>query len=501
MRPFSTIPLLCFAVFACDVEGEVPPLFGQGRGGAAPIAQRGGRGGAGIMFVMGGSQGGSGQGGSGGAAAGRAGNGGSAPTSCPPVCGPSFGSFFDETQIATLNVYIEGDDLETYTPSTWLDLLWTKWKHCPPWDNYVRSRMVYTSAAGSFELENVGIRLRGSRKQPVQGFKLDFQRLLGTAATGSARRRFGDVNRLNVLSIEEDDSHLIQCLAYKTLRKFGVQAPRCNHLKVYVNDQFYGLLENVEEADNGRFLRHHWGTNQGLLVEASPSESTCGFPDGKADLEYLGDTFTGAYTTAYKIERGTIADAEKSLIPMFKCGDPDSTPDDAAFKSCISQWLDVDQWLRLIAFESLAPELDTFIGYKRNFYMYFHPEPAAPHAGRFLIYPWDLDTAFQRSTCYPTSCDPFTSVASSIGARGKRPVLVTRLTTVFKAEYCALMKTFLEDVFDPSLVDEMALVMQDAIEGDPHVTVQDWQAEVTKIRNHIESRRASAMSQVDAACP
>ncbi|HET9956677.1 MAG TPA: CotH kinase family protein [Polyangiaceae bacterium] len=469
-------------------------------GGAGFGAQAGANGGT---LAFGGAAGssafaGASFGGGGSAGFAGAGSGGAAQV-CPPACGPSYEAFFNNNEVATLKVYIEGSDLAGHAASDWLALLKTKWKHCRPFDNYVRSRVVYEGSSGKFELSDVGIRLRGSREQPVRGFKLDFQKLLGTA-TGDARRRFADLNRVNILSIEDDDSHMVQCLAYKALRDFGVQAPRCNHLRVYVNDQFYGLLESVEEADHGRFLRHHWGTSEGLLVEASPSESDCGFSDGKANLEYEGDTSNTTYAAAYKAERGTQADMEKFLFPMFKCADKDTTPDDAQFKTCISEWLDVQEWLKVIAFESLTPELESFIGYKRNFYLYFHPDATSPRGGRFLVYPWDLDTAFQRQKCYPSNCDPFKSVSSFLGSRGIRPPLVTRLTTVFKTEYCTAMKAYLNDVFKTSLIDDMAKVVEPAMMGDPHASASVWQAEVSKLRSHIDSQKSAMGALITAAC-
>jgi hypothetical protein len=51
---------------------------------------------------------------------------------------------------------------------------------------------------------------------------------------------------------------------------------------------------------------------------------------------------------------------------MFKCGDAKTTPDDAAFKACIAEWIDVNEWLKLIAAESLMPALQSFLGAKRN---------------------------------------------------------------------------------------------------------------------------------------
>lgn len=431
--------------------------------------------------------------------------GGAAPAACPPVCGPSNEAFYDNDKLATLRVSIDPAYLEDqgYDSSTWLELLWAKWTHCPPFD-LVPVTMQYESpdGVGNVTLQEVGMRLRGSWERgsagaaTLQGFKLDFQTLLG-AASGAERRRFADINRLNILSLENDPSHMIQCLAYRTLARFGVPAPKCNHLKVYVNDQYYGLLENVEEVDHGRFLAHHFGTTEGLLIEASGG---CGHEDGDADLRYRGDTFSDYQDPpGYKIERGTEAEAEASLMPMLQCADPSQTPDDPTFEACIQEWLDVDEWLKVLAADSLMPNLEAFL-MLRNYYLYFRPDESAPHGGRFVLYEWDLDTTFQRATCYPSSCAPMTAVAGWYGPLHSRPALAKRLTAVFKPELCAFMQAFLTEVYDPSLVDQMASVIEPGMVDDPTDTPQAWQTEVEAIRSFIISHETDLQVQISAAC-
>ncbi|MGC4090439.1 MAG: CotH kinase family protein [Polyangiaceae bacterium] len=419
---------------------------------------------------------------------------------CPRYCGPTYQELFDNSKLATLRIQFAPATLPT--TGTWLDFLWTKWKHCPPFDNYVPVQMQYESpdAKGNVTLEQVGMRLRGSMKRDVnelQGFKLDFQALAGTPAA-EGKRRFGDLNRLNTNSIESDPSHMVQCLAYKALRDFGVPAPRCNHLKVFVNGAYYGLMEHVEQVDNRGFLRRNFGSSAGNLYAASPSGTECGWTDSLARLEYSGDTFTGAYTKAYQLVRATAADAEANLIPMLKCADATATPDDTAFKACIAEWLDVDEWLRQVAAESLLPSLEAFVGYQRNYFLYFKPDSTSPRGGRFLVWSWDLDTSFSYQKCSPSSCNLTTAVASTY--RSSRPKLVQRLTTVYKAEYCGALKSFLASVYLPSLVDDMATVIQPGIVSEPTVTESEWQTAVTQLRTYITQHSTEMQTAVATLC-
>jgi len=171
---------------------------------------------------------------------------------------------------------------------------------------------------------------------------------------------------------------------------------------------------------------------------------------------------------------------------------------DEDFTRCIQEWIEVDQWLRLIAAESLLPTLEDLVGARRNFYLYFQPEAAAPTVGSCGL-GWDYDTALGRQTCNPKNCDPFTAVSRAFeNPRYSRPKLVKRLTRVFKSRYCELMNTFLRDVYLPEKVDEMAevirpVMLEDSVltamaevfrpsnEGDP-VGADAWQAAVTEMR-------------------
>ncbi|HMA94230.1 MAG TPA: CotH kinase family protein, partial [Polyangiaceae bacterium] len=420
-----------------------------------------------------------------------------AKSQCAGNPGPSYDDFFDNQKLATLRITIDAADLGGKTA---MDVLWAKKSHCEPF-SYTKAKFDYESSdgAGDVSCANVGMRLRGSRgteSNQIQGFKLDLQ-VLDTTAT--VHRRFADLNRINVLSIEGDKSHMIQCLAYKAMRDFGIPAPRCNHLKVYLNDKYYGLVENVEQVNRG-YVRRHFGSNEGFLFAASPSMDTCGFKDSLAKLNYSGDSFS-SYTAQYLLDSATAADAEATLIPMLKCGDATQTPDEAKFKACIAEWIDVEEWLKVIAAESLMPELESWIGFYRNYYLYFNPDASAPHSGRFVAWVWDLDTAYQRNSCFPSSCDPFTSVDSLYGPRNARSKFVTRLTAAFKNQYCTQLKDFLSKVYSTSLVDDMARVIESGISGDASVSAAEWQAEVSTIRNYISKHKAEAQSTVNAACP
>jgi hypothetical protein len=430
---------------------------------------------------------------SGGGSAGQptgSGGAGSPVVGCPRACGPTYEQFFDEAKLATLRVKTAGAT-PTYSSAA----------HCPPF-TWTSAQMKYESpdGVGDITLEKVGFRFRGSRVQPVQGFKLDLQVLDTPGPEG--KRRFADLNRVNILSNEGDATHIIQCAGYKAMRDFGIPSPRCNLMKVYLNDKYYGLLQSVEQVNKG-YVRRHFGTNAGSLYGASPSMGDCaqgGFKDSAAKLQYSGDSFS-SYQTQYQLTHATAAEAEQNLIPMLKCADATQTPDEAAYKKCISEWIDVEEWLKVIAAESLMPELESFIGFYRNYYLYFKADPTAPHQGRFVVWPWDIDSSLNLAHCTPSDCNVTTSVSNLYGPRNARAPFVTRLTTAFKADYCTTMKSFMSTVFKPALVSGLAQVAEAGMMNDPTDSASEWQTAVSSLTSYMTTHATAAQTTITAACP
>jgi hypothetical protein len=516
---------------------------------------------------------------------------------CKIDCGPHYEDFFDTSKVASLHIQFASNiaapdkcnALCVDDPAmaqnccrprdpAWLHYLWTKWAHCPGGE-FVPAEVRYESpdGRGDVTMQNVGVRLRGSKSRganAIQGLKLDFDIAPDERDVNGGKRRFADLNRMNLLSIEgagvknKEATLMIQCAAYEMMRSWGVPAPRCNHLKVYVNGKLYGVMQNAEVVADGRYLQHGFEDGDGTLYEAS---SGCPpYRDSKGQLQYE-DTANGKFVWPYspvgapatappeqaaqsisaldaqyevieyedtpsgeggqggqggmEIPAEKPADmsrhewsvvshpaksahAEAELIPMLKCGDETTTPDEAEFKACIQEWLDLDEWLKTLAGESVMPTLESFM-VMRNYYLYFEPDEAAPHGGRFKLWSWDFDTVFNRQACYPSDCNPFTAVAGWY-VPNPRAKLALRLQSAFKAEYCEALNRFVTEVYTPDLIDRTEQVLEPAVDlikggyinnkGQPVVTPEEWHTAVDGVRQYIIERKAQVQGQIDAAC-
>lgn len=471
---------------------------GGSAGGSAGVSSAG----SGGALAGAGGTGGSAGAGSGGAAGAATGGGGAGMAmGCPRACGPTYDQFFDETKLATIRITLPPSETNNQDAAAYLKENRT---HCKPF-NYRRGTMEYEhpDGIGDVTLEDVGIRARGSRDQPTQGLKFDVQTFYTPGPEGN--RRFADLNRVNILSLENDPTHMLQCLGYRMMRDVGIPAPRCNFIKIYLNDEYYGLLENVEQVNKG-YVRRRFGNSSGSIFAGSPSQSEpeCGgFRDSRARFVYSNDSWS-SYADQYMLVKATEQEATSKLIPMIKCGDATQTPDDEAFRACISDWIDVQEWLRVIAAETIMPELESFIGYYRNIYLYFKPDPATPNGGKFVVWPWDIDSAFNKATCYPSctvsSQNVLTSVAGFYGPAGSRAPLVQRLTNVFREEYCAALTEFANVAMKPSTIDAWVAVMEPGMMNEPNHSAEEWQSAVMSLRTWVEQRAAAVPAMIQSAC-
>jgi len=107
------------------------------------------------------------------------------------------------------------------------------------------------------------------------------------------------------------------------------------------------------------------------------------------DLRDMGDDKEG-YRWNYLIKNNRATDEFDAVMTMAKTFGLSG----AALDERIEQVIDVDEWMRVFAFESLGGVGDTYNqGLAHNIMFYTRPED-----GRVLALPWDMDFAFYQST-------------------------------------------------------------------------------------------------------
>lgn len=178
-----------------------------------------------------------------------------------------------------------------------------------------------------------------------------------------------------------DPSFVREPLAYEIVRNY-MPAPRCNFIKVTVNNKFYGLYVNSESVSTN-FIKKHFGATNGHIVKCDPDNwkrvrSQSGCPKGEnASLVYLNDN-AGCYDAFYEVDDDY---AWKPLLNLIKI--LNKSPER------IEEVLDVDQTLWMLALNNVMVNLDSYNGsLSHNYYLWFDTTGVA-HP---II--WDLNMCF-----------------------------------------------------------------------------------------------------------
>ena len=224
-------------------------------------------------------------------------------------------------------------------------------------------------------IDSVGFRLRGntSRYSKKKSFKVSFN-------TFTEGGKYYGVEKLNLNGEHNDPSVMRSKLMWDILRKWEIPAPRANHVRVYINANYYGLYLNVEHIDE-EFALSRFGNKDGNLYK-------CLYP---ADLAYLG-----ADPDSYKLMSG-----DRPVYELMTNTEEDDYSDLAAFISVLENSPDerlicdlealfnTYDYLKIMAADIFCGDWDGYIYNKNNFYLYHNTE-----TGKMEYIPYDVDNTF-----------------------------------------------------------------------------------------------------------
>jgi spore coat protein CotH len=274
---------------------------------------------------------------------------------------PENGELYIDTTVPRIDITVHPDTL------AWLY----------EWDN-LESDIEYTAA---FVYDNgqvrdsiypVGFRLRGntSRYSQKKSFKVSFNRFT------SGGKYYG-VEKLNLNGEHNDPSVIRAKVCWDMLRKMEIPAPRANHVRVYINGDYYGLYINVEHIDE-EFIKTRFTYNDGNLYK-------CLYP---ANLNYLGSD-----PDLYKLESG-----DRRVYELKINEETDDYSDLAGFIDILNNTsnnnlvCELDEvfntydYLKVIAVDILTGNWDGYIYNQNNFYLYHNTS-----SGKMEYIPYDLD--------------------------------------------------------------------------------------------------------------
>jgi spore coat protein CotH len=276
-------------------------------------------------------------------------------------------------------------------------------------------------------IENVGFRLRGntSRQSAKKSFKIDF--------THFGSKKFHGVSDLNLNGEHNDPSIMRAKLTWNIMRMAGIEGPRSNHVRLYINNEYRGLYLNVEHIDDD-YLEKRNKDPKGQLFK-------CNYG---ADFVYLGPNPAFYQTQAYEYQNNNDEPDYYTLMLFIKALDDINNPD---FKCNLEAIFDVDNYLKRMAIEVLVGHWDNPIYNKNNAYLYFNPK-----TNKFELLSYDTDNTFGIDWL---GIDWATrNIYSWSNSQAKRPIFTNLLTVQeYKKRYGYYIDLYTKTIFNPNALD------------------------------------------------
>lgn len=269
--------------------------------------------------------------------------------------------------------------------------------------------------------------------------------------------------KIKLSNVIHDPSFVREVLSYEIARKY-MPSPEANFARVYINDSLIGLYTNVEAVDK-YFVADRFGSPTNCFVKGEPQ--TLEFPFGQnANLAYTHGNDSSGYMAYYNMESTTGWNKLFHFIRILN---------NAA--DSIGLVLNTDRALWMHAFNYSLLNLDSYIGYSQNYYLY------QDNQGRFNPIVWDLNMSFGsfRNTDGSTNflgltipkikiLDPLQQMTFSVSPRPLMTQLFADYT--WRRMYLAHIRTIMNENFINNAyyarAKELQLLIDSSVQADSH---------------------------------
>ncbi len=282
---------------------------------------------------------------------------------------------------------------------------------------------------------DAGIRYKGYSSYNANEIKNPFN--IDLDYTVKNQNHLGVV-KLKLSNVIHDPSFVREVLSYEIARQY-LPSSRANYANVYLNDTLIGLYTNVEAVD-ANFTKERWGSHLNSFFKGEPVKLQ--YPFGQnANLALTHGADSSGYIPYYNMESVAGWNDLFRLISRLDQGS------DSA-----ESILNIDRAIWMHAFNEVLVNLDSYIGYAQNYYLYKDDND------RFNPILWDMNmsfgsfqesdgsTNFQGLTIPETShLDPLALMDFSVSPRP----LMTRLfcNDTLRKIYFAHMRTIVNENF------------------------------------------------------
>ena len=271
---------------------------------------------------------------------------------------PEFGEEYVQDFLPSIKVTMQEDD---YNWMVHPDNIWSS--------DYQHATVIYEGSNGlTVNYNDLGIRLRGntSRGKNKKSFKLHFEKFTDD-------QFFFGLKKVNLKAETNDPSAVREHMVMNLYRDNDIPTARVNHIKLYINSNYMGLYSSIEQIDS-RFLTSRFNNKSGNLYKC-----TYGSSNG-ADLSNLNEVYNN---DIYELKTNEDENNRKDLEDFIRFL---TTSSDEDFDGKISDYINIDRYIKQLAIEIISGHWDGYSYNKNNYYLYLNPD-----TNKFEYIPYDTD--------------------------------------------------------------------------------------------------------------
>lgn len=341
--------------------------------------------------------------------------------------------------------------------------------------------------------DSIGVRLKGnssySHPNNKKPFRISFDEYIDD-------RRWDDLKGIHLNNCWRDPSFMREKMHLDFLRDAGINAPRANYARVYLNDQLWGFYSLVEHVDK-RFLRTRYGNTTGNLYKAIDGFGT----SLRSDFIWYGPN-PSSYHSRYELKTEESLNPFEDLVVMI-----DSLNNNPNTLTALPSVFNVNTYYRALAADILFANLDSYINGGRNFYFYNNPP-----TGKFEWIVWDVSLSMGG---YSVSTGAENLSVTYVSNPTTRP-LVGKIynTPILRANYLQALCLLYNEYFSVSRlhpkVDSIANTIRPYVQADPRKMYTNAQFEtninsdigsggsrIPGIKSFITARQTSVQNQLN----
>ena len=361
--------------------------------------------------------------------------------------------------VLALVLSLSGSQVQGQTPDlydmTQVRSLYLTFKQVDWWQQLTNNYSTKTDIKADLSVDSkvypdIGVRFKGNSSYQGTGSSQKKSFNLSTDAFVPSQRLYG-YKTLNLNNAFLDPTFVREVVSYEIFRRY-MPAPKANFVKLYINNQYWGVYVNVQQA-NTEFLDEAFGEDGGNNFKGEGNSSS------NSSLQWLGSS-PSSYQNYYELKSGDTQTAWTHLATMIDKLNNTSTQQ---LPQVLPAVLDVDRALWFIAVNNVLCNLDSYIGRGSNYFTY-QDEAASV----FNMVPWDLNEAFGvfsdgKSIQQLQQLSPTHQDTNYTG----RPLVAKLLgVSTWRDQYLAHVRTLLAESFSWTAVSPLVTKYQNLIRQD-----------------------------------